>query len=479
MKRSNPLIAALFSAFGAAGVHAVYQNPDGHGQALIYPYYTTREAPGGALNTYLSVSNNQQFESKAIRVRFLEGRGGRVIASFNLFLGPYDMWTGAVVPTPEGAKLITADRSCATGFTPSDGFSELAFSNASFSGSASDNAGTGLDRTREGYVEMIEMATLTGTSAASVTLSPASGFPANCAAVTSPGAVVSTGNPSGQLSGTLTLINVANGMDFMVNAVALADLSTRPFFRPAEDPYPDFSSAEVTPENIAMHAGQVWRSRWNNGVDAVAAALSRARNYGEIVLDAETRSRTDIVYTLPMRRLKSVPAGYGHYGSIFLLSRSGVHGANGAGCPDHGALNCDRHTLRWSANVAPIYRFGDHARATTGSSILGSTQVTRQQPNVPTADEPASANGWVSHHSDDAIGANDLTSRDDSTRWDLATGQVTAGFHRYAGLSTVGFSLRTFENGQLACPGAATCQGNYGGVFPLSAEPAIFSTPLR
>jgi len=35
----------------------------------------------------------------------------------------------------------------------------------------------------------------------------------------------------------------------------------------------------------------------------------------------------------------------------------------------------------------------------------------------------------------------------------------------YFGLPVVGFMVRTFRNGNLAC-GSATCQGNYGGAFP-------------
>jgi len=35
----------------------------------------------------------------------------------------------------------------------------------------------------------------------------------------------------------------------------------------------------------------------------------------------------------------------------------------------------------------------------------------------------------------------------------------------YWGLPVVGFMVRTFRNGNLAC-GSATCQGNYGGAFP-------------
>ena len=54
------LYAALagLGAVGAAGTaNAVHVNPDGLGQALIYPYFTVREqAAGAAYNSLLSLS---------------------------------------------------------------------------------------------------------------------------------------------------------------------------------------------------------------------------------------------------------------------------------------------------------------------------------------------------------------------------------------------------------------------------------------
>jgi hypothetical protein len=59
-----------------------------------------------------------------------------------------------------------------------------------------------------------------------------------------------------------------------------------------------------------------------------------------------------------------------------------------------------------------------------------------------------------------------MTSLGSSTRLALATGAVTTGSHVFGGLPVVGFTVRTFENGTLACSTGA-CQGNYGGAFPL------------
>jgi hypothetical protein len=47
-----------------------------------------------------------------------------------------------------------------------------------------------------------------------------------------------------------------------------------------------------------------------------------------------------------------------------------------------------------------------------------------------------------------------------------STGEVVTGAHTFRGLPIVGFAVRIFRNGTLRCD-AGTCQGNYGGAFPL------------
>ena len=159
-------LGALFSTTCSA----VEWNPDGLGQALIYPYYTVRNGgDDNAWNTYISVVNSTS-SAKAVRVHVREGRHGRSALDFNLYLAPNGVWTGAFIPRSGSADapagLITADHSCTD---PVIGPEGVTLSNAAFSGSLDDGYGIGLDRTREGYVEMLEMATLTGPSALSVT----------------------------------------------------------------------------------------------------------------------------------------------------------------------------------------------------------------------------------------------------------------------------------------------------------------------
>ncbi len=456
------IVAATLSALSAALSHAVHLDPGGLGQALIYPYYTARATADGAFNTYVSVTNTTE-QVKAIRVRFREGKAGREVANFNLYLQPRSMWTGAVLPTEEGARLTTDAPFCVTGFSSGTGIREIAFSNAAFSGQAADAFDRGLDRTREGYVEMIEMATLTGASERAAWIDN-SGIPIDCAALTGETATVSVAAPRGGLSGTLTLINVAKGLDFTLKAEALADLATQPFHRPAGDPYPDFTATEITPVSVVIHGGFVWRSVWTSGVDAVAGALYRGAFVAEYVLDSGTHSRTDHVFLQPLSRF-----GAGYWTTDVgetVANRDGLVSALGSD-PGSGSPEVD-HRFPYAASVSRFYPRSVSTEPAGGPSpVLGSTNVTRF-PNLaaPSVQDPElrSDNGKIIW----GVGnpANEKTSLPGSTRWSVATGELRTGAHAFRGTPAVGFLARTFENGTLACA-AGRCQGNYGGASPV------------
>ncbi len=96
--KQNRLRIASLCLWGAilpVPAFAVYSSSEAVGQALIYPYYTTQTSNGDSYNTYITVVN-QATDVKAVRVRFREGRAGREVASFNLFLSPGDTWASAL-----------------------------------------------------------------------------------------------------------------------------------------------------------------------------------------------------------------------------------------------------------------------------------------------------------------------------------------------------------------------------------------------
>lgn len=440
-------LGALFSTTCGA----VEWNPDGVGQALIYPYYTVRNGgDDNAWNTYISVVNATS-SGKAIRVHVREGRNGRSALDFNLYLSPNDVWTGAFIPRATSADapaaLITGDHSCTD---PPFGSSGLDLSNAAFSGPLDDGYGTGLDRTREGYVEMIEMASLTGTSAFSITQN-SSGVPANCAAVQSPRGIPDADlrPPSGDLSGTLTLINVQSGMDMGMDAEALTNLSRKPFHRPPSDPYPDFNAAEVDPVTNIVTSGKHYRLLWSRGMDAVSAALMRQEIDNEYVLDPNTASSSAWIQAFPTRRF---------YGS----NATPFDGTNG--CVAFPVTPYDRESRPQPLATMPSACYAASDLDWSGASLFGSV-------NNFTITQPVASAGWARAALDrrvDGTPRNTLRSLPGSTMWDLATGASTTGAFDVHGLPVVGFAARSFRNGTLQCQsgsGTTACQGNYGGNF--------------
>jgi len=451
----------VLGAFASLDAGAVYLDPEGLGQALVYPYYTVRSTNGNPFNTFISVINHEA-TTKALRVRFREGRNGREVANFNLFLSPYDTWTGALVATGDGAKVISTDNSCTNPpFAPSGSAREVVFSSAAYSGANSDGLGEGGDRTREGYVEMIEMATLIGSDAVAVTHG-SSGTPENCAAVQGASFAPAAQPPTGGLSGSSTLINVASGMDFTVNAEALTELSTQPFYRNYTDPYPDWNAAEVTPLSYFSSEGKLYRMSWSRGVDAVSSVFMRSGLENEFILDDNTRSETDWVITFPTRR--------------FYVSGSSISPPFAAACAPIVLQVFDREerneVLRALDSGVPSACFSvntlDFRGGASPSGVFGSFDMM-------STGRPSFSNGWAVGTFSTGSTAG-LATLPNSWSRDLDGAQVEPGVYILRGLPAVGFMARTFENGTLSCA-ASACQGNYGGSFPHRVRRTVTRAP--
>ena len=165
MNRKNLTAAVLAGLAGAAGLagtaQAVNLNPDGLGQVLIYPYYTTNDGN----TTLLSVVNTTS-DAKAVKVRFMEGYNSREVLDFNLYLSAYDVWVaaiadseffGAAAGTPH---LYIPDNSCTVPYLYEDADGLQPFLNYAYAGSNNDGGPEGIARAAEGHFEMIEMGTL-------------------------------------------------------------------------------------------------------------------------------------------------------------------------------------------------------------------------------------------------------------------------------------------------------------------------------
>ncbi len=451
---------------------AVYLDPEGLGQALIFPYYTVRSAAGNPFNTYVSVINHEA-TTKALRVRFREGKNGREVAAFNLFLSPFDAWTGSLVPTADGAKVITTDHSCTNPpFSGSGGLRELVFSGASYSGANADGMGEGGDRLREGYLEVIEMATLSGVGANAVTHGD-SGIPQNCAVVQNVSFVPAVEPPTGGVSGSATLINVTNGMDFTYNAEALVELTTQPFYRNYTDPYPDWNAAEVTPLSYFSSEGKLYRFAWTRGVDAVSSVLMRSTVENEFLLDAATRSETAWILTFPTRRF---------YASATAFAPPFTAPAQSNGICEQFALTGHGREEQTQTVAATDFSAGVPHSACWAASVLTMRRNDSTVQRIDSANSlptfpPSFPNGWMTLTFNAGTGQNPgLRSLPNSWSRDLDGANFEPGIYELHGLPVVGFMARTFENGTLSC-GATACQGNYGGSFPHRVRRSVTRAP--
>ena len=292
--------AALTLALSTQAV-AVSLNPDGQGQVLLFPYYTVN----GGLVTVMSLTNHSD-RVKAVKVRYREAHGGKDALHFSVYLSPYDQWTAALHDGGEAdgpALLVSDDTSCLVpAQLPGGG---QPFSNAQFSGPFADDGPSGLDRTRDGLIEVIEMGVVGDAQGAepselataathNLALLDESGrvLPNDCAklrAAWQTGGVWREGDnadddvapPSGGLSGWAAIVDVAQGIAYPFPATALQgfydrpDLAASPLHTGQGDPRPNLSDAEDT---IAEPGGGTATALIVSGNETQSFAFSEARH---------------------------------------------------------------------------------------------------------------------------------------------------------------------------------------------------------
>ena len=366
MNRKNLTSAVLAGLAGVAGIaasaQAVNLNPDGLGQVLIYPYYTTRNGN----QTLLSVVNTTG-EAKAVKVRFMEGKNTREVLDFNLYLSPYDVWTAALldgsavdtecnIEQPNGSgdlngdpivgagggqcgvpHLLTADTSCTVPYifeSASTGPGLQSF----LPFRLADGGGTDIDRTAEGHFEMIEMGVLVDTDQGSATAATheilddyanAPAMPADCQQLVDAwttggtdvgGVPLSDGYwtldasediepPTGGLFGGAAVINVTEGYMFSYDAKAIngfqsdaaVDSLTTLHAIPGTVE-PGLNSGDITDATVFLDDGTTLASSGlTRGVDAVSFVFMHDQLYNEYSIEEAISGFTEWVITFPTK----------------------------------------------------------------------------------------------------------------------------------------------------------------------------------
>ena len=222
-KRSYSLALALAAAVSApAG--AMYINPQGSGQVLLFPYFGVNSGQ----STLLTLVNRTD-RAKYLKIQFREGYNSRVVLDFNIALAANDAWTSTIFAsdTEGAARIMTRDESCTAPDKPAweapfpGGGYQQSFLPFSYTGVHEDSGPTNAVRMREGHFEVIELAELGGKLAAA-----ASQHPLDCPSLQAldPWST-DLHPPGGGIAGSFAIVDAAEGTLFGGTATAIDDFS--------------------------------------------------------------------------------------------------------------------------------------------------------------------------------------------------------------------------------------------------------------
>jgi hypothetical protein len=317
MKKNIISAAVAATLLGASAANAVFVNPEGTGQALIYPYYTVE----GGYDTYINLVNTTN-QTKAVKVRFVEAMNSQEVLDFNLYLSPQDHWSAVIFADGAGASIRTADTSCTVPNTlaaSTEGVPGTIVPFRNFTYQTDGAAFRGVDRTREGYVEIIEMGVLTAL-ADQTAAKHVAGKPPGCATLaghwggagkwTTIGPNEDMAVPAGGLYGYGVLINVNEGTNATYDAVALDDFVSvsldslaTPIHRAPGNVEPGLNDATPFSQILdSSTALSVLTSEFDDGIDAVSAVLMHSSIMNDYVLEPTINAGTDWVVTFPTKK---------------------------------------------------------------------------------------------------------------------------------------------------------------------------------
>lgn len=532
MKKNTMATAIVAGLAGIAGIAnistAVNVNPDGVGQVLLYPYYTVN----GNNSTVLSVVNTTS-AGKAVKVRFLDARNSREVLDFNLYLSEFDVWTAAIFSLADNgpANITTSDTSCTVpgieaGIfllpTLADGRRYYPFQTSFFTDFPGSVGLSGQTRTRDGYVELIEMGSIPTSSTFGSALTHVGGRPSSCATLES--AWLSTGvwtaslgaddleAPTGGLFGGAALVNVSDGTYINYNADAVDGFSASVLHTAPGSDRPNLTNANgATPGAVTSYVfdrGRLITSNWlvaaGGGVNAVSAVFDREAVFNEYAVDPDLAASSEWIVTFPTRRYYvGATSAVAPFTRGYQTAATGLVGA----CERVSGRIYDREedTFRifdfspsvgqtqicWEANPLWFQRTPQSSTArspihgapgsvtTVTNPLTGATSTTGPLwTGVPTylrifgIIQQTFNNGWfwLGFYDEDAVNSAGIP--DALVRPPLIETAPVAGTlaDRYYGLPVTGYWALRIENNN-ARPGV---QGFYGGAYPHRASRACF-----
>ena len=486
----SPLATAALIAAGlllAPCAGAVVVNPRGTGQVLIFPYFNAQ-----AGNTTLITLVNENNEAKAIRLRVASSHTGAAEVLFNVYLGPRDVWTGAIfaLPGTDGAStynLLTNDRSCT--------YPEIVRSTVL--AKLPDGRpyvplrtplGAAVAATGEGYVEAIEMGTIKAGSPTYTFVTAVEGEPASCGALVgnwtgnywSIDPKRDLANPTGGVSGSEAIVNPAAGTMFSMSAVALEEFRVDPLDKPrgtssslvlhttANDTHPSLADALTDPAANKTRADLIADGRpltatypaATQGIDAVSAVLMASSISSDFDITAAAGATTSFVLAYPTRRYYADTAIAGNIAvPPFTAVIPHTIAANERRLVDYNALNRESQI---ATSLQPPDGCG--FVCPTDRSVF-ETATAEEVISVKNAADPLIGSAVQGHLGIDTLFANgvvDLVFVENTT----ALTRPSAEGYQFAGAPVIGTRLINFVNGQLA----GGVLANYSNATPMTSR---------
>lgn len=208
-------------------------NTDGIGHQLVIPYFSVQ---AGNV-TLFNITNTDKLNAKIVKVRFRAAANSDDIFDFQLLLSPEDVWTAAISQDAATgvATLRTTDKTCTIPSSVSASTGALFITGRVDPTPAKGNS---VNETREGYVEVINMADIPPNAAALSLfttvkhvngVAPCSGTVlnaalfndyANFAAATAAG-LYQLASPTGGLTGDWVILNQTQTAAWSGSATAL------------------------------------------------------------------------------------------------------------------------------------------------------------------------------------------------------------------------------------------------------------------
>ena len=350
-------VAALVAGF-AGGAHAVTNlagatatdlqfGNTGTGHMLVVPYFSTQDGN----STLLSIINTDETKGKAVKVRFRGAANSDDIYDFQVFLSPGDVWTANVSAGADGKSfLTTADASCTKP-------AKATLNSTPFRTTRLNPAATAevkANNTREGYIEIFNMADIVAPAAPATNLytsikhkngvAPCSNIAADAVAGTAAstawtaintdasnavltGAPIGMAAPTTGLAANWTIINVPKSVAWSGAAAAIEAVTALGvpapgnvvYFPQTSTPVAAATAAGFTADPLLAVAGRVQGALYDlpdmstpyinmAGITpsiqaaSLANAIAATAVMNEYWTDPTISAATDWVFSMPTRR---------------------------------------------------------------------------------------------------------------------------------------------------------------------------------